>query len=180
MYTYLPYKKGYLIGADGKYYKVSVKVWTDYMRSIWREDAARKRDCSKVRDNKTGTYTGECESYSKVTSFDKIVDVHGDNLLPHHASVEEELIRRISRDDIYICLYRAMDSLEPEECLFLEKLYFEGDGMSIYKYAKRCMQPYSTVKSRHRRCLKKLRKIMESDKKFSASMLDEVLEDAER
>lgn len=173
MYGFESYKKGYLKGADGKYYKVSDKVFTDYMRLIWREEYQEKRD-RKIITNKNDTGSSREKSFPKVVSYDSITDANGDRFLPKQRSVEDDVIRKI----VHTCLHRAMDQLSHEESVLLEKLYFEG--LSMKEYATAYKVPRTTVQYRHKKILAKLRKIMEKDYEFSKEMLLEAFISEER
>lgn len=175
MYGFKTYKKGYLKGVDGKYYKVSDEVFTEYMRLWWREEYQAKRDQKTITNNKDiESSTGK--TFPKVVSYDSIMDANGDQFLPKHRTVEDEVIKKT----VYICLYRAMDQLSPEESFILEKLYFQSPRMSIRKYADTYKESRTTVQYRHKKILAKLRKIMEKDYEFSKEMLLEAFDSEER
>ena len=170
MYEYKSYKKGYLKGADGKYHAVSEEVWSDYMCSVWREEAAQKRDRCLVNDKKAESSGDGWNYFPKVVSYDSITDSYGEEILPSHIDVEDEVVKKSIRTEIHERLYRALEKLGPEEQFLIGKLYLEGDGMSIREYAERYGRPRTTVQYQRIKLMKKLRVLLEQEEGFSLNL----------
>lgn len=173
---YKTYKKGYLLGADGCYHKVTDEIWFDYMRSVWREEAAIRRDRQLVADKKTsGKKTAEdnedWKSFPKVVSFDSVVEARGDQILPKTISAEDEAVSADVRTLLYTNMYKALEALDPEEIFLLEKLYLDEERMSIREFAARYREPRTTVQYRRTKALNKLRGLMEKGKGFSNDLV---------
>ena len=167
------YIKGYLMGADGMYHKVSDEVFDEYMRFWWKEDYQKRRDRTIV-SNKKGNSSVDGKAFPRVVSFDSITDANGDRFLSKNRSLENEVIRK----KVYACLHRAMKELSSEETHLLTKVYIED--MSISRYAEECREPRTTVQYRHKKILSKLRDALEKDAEFSRDMLREAFEPEER
>ena len=180
MSEFKSYIKGYLMGADGMYYKVSDEVFDEYMRLWWKEEYQKRRDRTIV-SNKKGNSSLDGKAFPRVVSFDSITDANGDHFLSKNGSLEDEVIRKedeVIRKKVYACLHRAMEELSPEETHLLTKVYIED--MSISRYAEECQEPRTTVQYRHKKILSKLRDALEKDAEFSRDMLREAFEPEER
>lgn len=175
MKNFEAYRKGFLMGADGQWHKVSEEIWTEYMRSVWRE-AARRREGGPADGKKKGSLMDSSNRLPKVVSYDSLTDAHGEALLPSHRSVEDEVVEKSIRTELHNCLYRALEELEPEEKFLIGKLYLEGDSLSIRAYAERYGVPRTTVQYQRKRLLAKLRAVMESADGFSLDMVHAAFE----
>ena len=182
MYAYDSYKKNYLMGADGQYYEVSEEIWNEYMRSVWREEAARRREGGPAngKNKKKGSPTDSSNYLPKVVSYESLTDARGDAFLPSHRSVEEEVVEKSIRVDIHDRLHRALDELGPEEKFLIGKLYLEGDGMTIREYAERYGRPRTTMQYQRKRIMEKLRAVMEAEDGFSLDIIYAICEHHER
>ena len=167
MYAFETYRKGFLMGADGHWYEVSEEIWTEYIRSVWREEAARRREGGSADRKKKGNTLDSNNDLPKVVSYESISDAHGEALLPSYRSTEDEVVGKSIRTELYDRLYRALEELGPEEKFLIGKLYLEGDGMSIREYATEYGAPRTTVQYQRTKLLKKLRATLESEDGFS-------------
>lgn len=170
MREYESYKKGYLKGADGNYHKVSEEVWNDYMCSVWREQAAQKRDRSLVNGKKAESPGDSWNYFPRVVSYDSITDSHGEEILSSYESMAEGVIVTYVRTEIHDRLYRALEQLGPEEKFLIGRLYLEGEGMSIREYAERYGRPRTTVQYQRIKLMKKLRVLLEQEEGFSLNL----------
>ena len=172
MYGYESYRKGFLMGADGHWHEVSEEIWNDYMRSVWREEAARRRegDPAGGKKKKKGSLM-DSNCLPKVVSYESMTDAHGEAFLPSHRSVEEEVVEESIRAEIHGRLYRALEELEPEEKFLIGKLYLEGEGMSIREYAEKYGKPRTTVQYQRIKLIKKLRTLLEQEEGFSLDLV---------
>ena len=175
MYGVRSYKRGYIMGADGKFLneKVTDEIWIEYLKSLWHEEYQIRRDRMLIFDPKGTKSSGE-KALPKVVSYDSITDATGDRFVSQRISVEDEVIKNI----VYACMYKAIKRLSSEETHLLTWIYLEG--MTIRKYAEAYEVPRTTVQYRHKKILSKLKKIMEEDVEFSKDMLPETLEADER
>lgn len=171
MREYESYKKGYLKGADGNHHKVSEEVWNDYMCSVWREQAAQKRDRSLVNGKKAESPGDSWNYFPRVVSYDSITDSHGEEILSSHESMEDGVIVTCVRTEIHDRLYRALEQLGPEEKFLIGKLYLEGEGMSIREYAEKYGKPRTTVQYQRIKLMKKLRALLEQEEGFSLDLV---------
>ena len=176
MYAYDSYKKNYLMGADGQYHEVSEEIWNDYMRSVWREAAARRREGSPADRKKKGSSMDSSNCLHKVVSYESLTDAHGEAILPSHKSVEDEVVEKSIRAELHDRLYRALEQLGPDEAFLIGKLYLEGKGMSIREYAVRYGAPRTTVQYQRKKLLAKLRAVIESEDGFSLDMVHAAFE----
>lgn len=179
--AYESYRKGFLMGADGQYHEVSEEIWTEYMRSVWREEAARRREGGPAdgKKKKKGSLMDSGNCLPKVVSYESLTDAHGEAILPCHRSVEDEVVAKSIRTELHDRLYRALEELEPEEKFLIGKLYLEGDSLSIRAYAERYGVPRTTVQYQRKRLLAKLRAVMESEKGFSLDAVHAAFEQNE-
>ncbi len=175
MYGYESYKKGYLRGADGNYHKVSDEIWFEYMRSIWREMAVEKRDRGSAGGKKAAASDGGRCPLPRLTSFDSLLEAHGEQFLPKHRSAEDEAMGQGARKDIHARLCKAINALNPGQQFLICKLYLEGGGMSIRDFSAAYGQPRTSVQYRHRKTLEALKGFIENEKGFSKDLLREAL-----
>ena len=178
MIAYDSYKKNYLMGADGQYHEVSEEIWTEYMRSVWRE-AARIREGGPADGKKKGSLMDSSNRLPKVVSYDSLTDAHGEALLPSHRSVEDEVVEKNIRAELHDRLYRALEELKPEEKFLIGKLYLKDGGLSIRAYAEKYGVPRTTVQYQRKRLLAKLRAVMESEDGFSLDAVHSAFEQNE-
>ena len=170
MYGYESYRKGFLMGADGQWHEVSEEIWTEYMRSVWKEESARRREGGPADGKKEGD-SMDSNCLPKVVSYESMTDAHGEAFLPSHRSVEEEVVEESIRAEIHDRLHRALEQLGPEEKFLVGKLYLEGDEMSLREYAERYDKPRTTVQYQRTKLMNKLRTIMESEEGFSLDLI---------
>ena len=170
MYGYESYRKGFLMGADGEWHEVSEEIWNEYMRSVWREAAARRREGGPAYGKKESS-SMDSNCLPKVVSYESMTDAHGEVFLPNHKSVEEEVVEENIRSEVHGCLCRALEKLGPEEKFLIGKLYLEGDGMSIREYSERYGKPRTSVQYQRIRLMKKLRTLLEQEEDFSLDLV---------
>ncbi len=180
MYAYASYKKGFLMGSDDKYHKVSDEIWSDYMRSVWREDATEKREHTPVIGKNNTDSAEKWGDFPKVGSIYNITAAHAEQILPNHRSAEDEVVAKTARNDIHNRLKRALKHLDPDELALIDGLYFEDGGLSIRAYADKSGEPRTTIQYRHKKILKKLKGFMEREAGFSPDMIHEALGYGER
>lgn len=178
MCSYTAYKKGYLLGADNQYHKVPEEIWREYMRSVWREEAAIKRDRMPVMSKSSTKDSDEWVSFPKVVSYDSVLDAHGEVLLPRHRSAEDEAVSVDVRTSLYTNLHEALQALTPDELFLIERLYL--DGLSIREFSSKYGQPRTTVQYRRNKAVKKLRALMEKTEGFSKELIPEIFDDEGR
>jgi RNA polymerase sigma factor (sigma-70 family) len=169
MKNFEAYRKGFLMGADGQWHKVSEEIWTEYMRSVWRE-AARRREGGPADGKKKGSLM-DSNCLPKVVSYESMTDAHGEAFLPSHRSVEEEVVEESIRAEIHDRLHRALEQLGPEEKFLVGKLYLEGDEMSLREYAEKYGKPRTTVQYQRIKLMKKLRTLLEQEEGFSPNLI---------
>ena len=170
MYGFKSYKKGYLMGNDDKYQKVSEEIYDEYMRAFWREEKALQREHKSITDKK-GSTEDEQTSFPKVVSYESIIETQVGGLLPSCTSAEEEAVEACIRTEIHERLYRALERLGSEEQFLIGKLYLEGDGMTIREYAERYGKTRTTVQYQRIKLMKKLRALLEQEEGFSLDLL---------
>ena len=170
MYGYESYRKGFLMGADGHWHEVSEEIWTEYMRSVWKEESARRREGGPADGKKEGD-SMDSNCLPKVVSYESMTDAHGETFLPSHRSVEEEVVEESIRAEIHDRLCRAFEELGQKEKFLIGKLYLEDDGMSIREYAARYGTPRTTVQYQRIRLMKKLRVLLEQEEGFSPDLI---------
>ena len=170
MYGYESYRKGFLMGADGQWHEVSEEIWTEYMRSVWKEESARRREGDPAGGKKKGSLM-DSNCLPKVVSYESMTDAHGEAFLPSHRSVEEEVVEESIRAEIHDRLHRALEQLGPEEKFLVGKLYLGGDEMSLREYAEKYGKPRTTVQYQRIRLMKKLRGLLEQEEGFSPDLV---------
>lgn len=161
MYPFTHYPKNHLPGADGKFHEVTPEIFKAYKKNKDHEDYLIRRDLSPVRKKGNDTSPG---SLPRVVSMDSITEAGGEAILPQGSSAEENALDRLTEADakiIYGSLYKALDSLAPDERLIIQKIFFEG--MSGSEFAELTGISRTTMQYRKSLILKKLKAFMLSD-----------------
>lgn len=161
-----------LPGADGKFHEVEPEIFKAYKKLEDHENYLVKRDRSPVR--KAGN-DPMSDSFPRVVSMDSITEAHGDAILPQSSSAEEYALGKMSVSEVYNSLYKALESLTPDEKLIIRKIFFEG--MSGRDFEDLTGISRTTMQYRKSLILKKLKSFMVADiKGFSPDMIRDAID----
>lgn len=141
-------QKEYVITLDdGTEVPVTKEIYTDYMRSKWREEKRQQRE-RQFSEKLGGT---------RIVSLDKIIDSGGETHLQEEAKSVEDIVHDTMMLEL---LEKGLSSLDEEEKHIIDYIFYKG--ISERAYEQKFNIARKTVAYKKEKILKKLKKILES------------------